>query len=36
MTNVAEISPLIKSRRELENTIKAMHAGSIQIKVATA
>jgi hypothetical protein len=32
---VAEILPRIKSRRELEKTIKAMQAGSMQIKVAT-
>jgi hypothetical protein len=34
--NVGETFPLMRSSRELENTIKAMHAGSIQMNVVTA
>jgi len=31
-----EILPRMRSSRELEKTIKAMHAGSMQISVVTA
>ncbi len=36
MTNVRETFPRTRSRRELEKTINAMQAGSMQKKVAAA
>jgi len=34
--NAGDTFPAIRSNKELENTIKAMHAGSIKTNVASA